>query len=55
MSEMEMYLKALKNSPMLTKRCFYIKCKLRKKNEVGWSCGMHGEEQGCIQGFGGET
>jgi hypothetical protein len=25
-----------------------------KKNEMGRACGMYGEKEGCIQGFGGE-
>jgi hypothetical protein len=26
-----------------------------KKNEMGWAYGTYGEEERCIQGFGGET
>jgi len=25
-----------------------------KKNEMGWSCGMYGGKERCIQGFGWE-
>ena len=26
-----------------------------EKNEMGGACGAYGGEEGCIQGFGGET
>jgi hypothetical protein len=26
-----------------------------KKNKMGGACSTYGEEEGCIQGFGGET
>jgi len=26
-----------------------------EKNEMGGACSAHGEEERCIQGFGGET
>jgi hypothetical protein len=25
-----------------------------KENKNGWACGTYGEEEKCIQGFGGE-
>jgi len=33
----------------------HIICDQIEKNEIGRECSMYGGEEGCIQGFGGET